>query len=77
VSCRPTGLASIDPEEIKLTDIKSGKAIQSIPHGLKSFWAAVCTHDGSRVAVIPSDESEIKIWDIKTGKMTTGGKNGP
>ena len=70
-------LASIDAEEIRLTDIKSGKAIQSIPHGLKSFWAAACTHDSSRAAVIPSDESEIKIWEIKTGKMTTGGKNGP
>ena len=27
--------------------------------------------------VIPSDESEIKIWDIETGKLTTGAKNGP
>ncbi|MBC7815754.1 MAG: hypothetical protein IAG10_02520, partial [Planctomycetaceae bacterium] len=70
-------LASIDPEEIKVTDIKSGQAIRSISHGLKSFWAAAWTHDGSRVAVIPSDESEIKIWDIETGKLTTGAKNGP
>jgi WD40 repeat protein len=70
-------VASIDKEQIRLTDIESGQAIQSIQHGLKTFWRDAWTHDGSRVAVIPSDESEIKIWDIKKGKMTTGAKNGP
>jgi hypothetical protein len=30
-------LATVDPEQIRLTDIKSGQAIYSIQHGLKAF----------------------------------------
>jgi WD40 repeat protein len=70
-------LASFGREQAILFDIASGRTIQSIEHGLTRWWGAAWTHDGSKVATIPHDESEIKIWDIKTGKMTAGAKNGP
>ena len=70
-------LAYFDPEKIRLTDIKSGRTIQSVQHGLKGNFRFAWTHDGSRVAAVPSREGEIKIFDIESGKTTTGAKSGP
>ena len=70
-------LAYFDPERIRLTDIKSGRAIQSVQHGLKGSFRFAWTHDGSRVAAIPRLEGETKIFDIESEKMTTGAKSGP
>jgi WD40 repeat protein len=71
-------LASFESKErIRLIDIKSGRTIQSVEHDRKTYWGGAWTHDGSKVVAIPSDESAIKIWDVKSGKMTTGAKNGP
>jgi len=70
-------LATFDRASARLIDLKSGRVVQSIQHDLKTIWGTAWTHDGRRFAAIPSDESEIKISDIETGKMTTGAKNGP
>lgn len=70
-------LASFDSKRAILTDLKSGRVVQSIPHGLKSIWVAAWTHDGRRVAVIPLDERVIKFWDLESGKVTSEVKSHP
>jgi WD40 repeat protein len=69
-------LASFGRENATLTDIKSGKEISSVPHGCKSCWRAVWTHDGRRVVALRG-EKEIRILDLASGKITTGDKCGP
>ncbi len=70
-------LASFGGEAAVLTDATSGKELASVKHGLKSAWGALWTHDGKRVAALPTDESEIKILDISSGKIAVGAKCGP
>jgi WD40 repeat protein len=61
----------------KLIDIESSREIRSIEHDLKRTDDFAWTHDGSKVVVIPSRESAIKILDIESEKMITGATTGP
>lgn len=69
-------LAFVDREKFQLTDIESDRVIHSVPHGLKRTDGFAWTHDGGRVAVLRDGEA-IQIWDIVSGKATTGAKHGP
>jgi WD40 repeat protein len=69
-------LASFDSERATLTDLESGRVVQSIPHDLGTV-DAVWTHDGGRVATVGWGEDVIKFWDLKSGKVTAQARGGP
>lgn len=69
-------LAFVDREKFRVIDIKSGRAVYSLPHGLKRVSGFAWTHDGSKVAVIGRDEA-IQIWDIVSGKVMAEAEKGP
>ena len=75
-------LASFSRERARLIDLESGRVVQNVEHDLKPgdglrFWGQAWTHDGGKVAAIPSGEHAIKILDLQSGKTTTGAKTGP
>lgn len=39
--------------QIELTDIRSGRSIQRVEHGLKTCWGVAWTYDGSKVVAVP------------------------
>ena len=69
-------LALLDKEKATLTDIESGRVVQSVPHDLGDAQYSIWTHDGSKVAWLHGGK-DIKICDIGSGKIVTGAKCGP
>ncbi len=70
-------IASSFKKDFRLTNFQTGETILSEPHDLKSYWRVVWTHDGKKAVPIPYKEIPLKIWDLKTGKIIEGDKNGP
>jgi WD40 repeat protein len=69
-------LASFGKDKATLTDIESGRVVQSVPHDLGQAQYSIWTHDGSKVASLHGGK-DIKICDIGSGKIVTGAKCGP
>jgi len=69
-------LASFGKAKATLTDIESGRVIQSMPHDLGQARYSIWTHDGSKVASLHGG-NEIKICDIGSGKIVAGAKSVP
>ena len=69
-------LASFGKEKATLTDIESGRVVQSVPHDLGQAQYSIWTHDGSKAAWLRGGK-DIKICDIASGKIVTGAECGP
>lgn len=69
-------LASFGKEKATLTDIESGRVVQSVPHDLGQAQYSIWNHDGSKVAWLRGGK-DIKICDIDSGKIITGAECGP
>lgn len=78
-----TSSGAVGVNTARLIDLKTGRVVQSVKHGLKpeedavTFWGETWTHDGRKVAAIPSGEGKIRILDMGSRKVTTGAKTGP
>ncbi len=68
-------LASWGEAKATLTDVETGRIVQSAAHDLGTL-DCIWTHDGGRVAALRG-EKEIRILDLASGKMTKGDKCGP
>jgi WD40 repeat protein len=56
----------------RVRDVKSGKTVVGpIKTGHESVLAIVCSPDDTKFATVGYDESAVKIWDSKTGKLLT------
>jgi WD40 repeat protein len=65
-------LTSIDPRRIVVSDVKTGRTVRSVPHEIQGFHYASWSHDGKRVALLPSGAGKIQIWDWESRKATVG-----
>jgi hypothetical protein len=65
-------LTSFDPRRVVVSDVKTGRIVRSVPHDSNGFGAASWTHDGKRVALLPTGGGKIRIWDWESRTATLG-----
>jgi WD40 repeat protein len=70
VSVTPDGSLAIsgsDDRTLKVWELESGRAVQTLEGHAGPVWAVAVTPDGSR-AISGSDDGTLKVWDLESGR---------